>query len=335
MSLCSCALLRAHLPLYKPPGDQLVTLHSASSPAPSPPAPHVCLCTPVNPSSPAPSPQSPHYLTPKQTATRYPLVGQGLGFGMASEKPAPNPAYAHLRPRYLEPRPPREDPDEPPHRSSHSMPSLHKQPWLAPGKHLVVDVSVPPPEVDTPAGAPPSATLTSSYRRAENTNRSSSKGPVAGGAKAAATAKKPGAGGKATGKSGAGKGKGKGKVKVGSGSENDDSEEEEDAGDRQVLAVIGGVRLMSMMKRGEAAEEFRRQVRAAAGMREGRGWGRGRGRRSGLGKGHGRRAANMPLLGRPDNDCHGGVQWLARRGVLSITGTASQLCMHNRARGRP
>lgn len=229
---------------------------------------------------------------------------------MATEKPAPNPAYAHLRPRYLEPRPTREDPDDAPHRSSHSMPSLHKQPWLAPGKHLVVDVSVPPPEVDTPAGAPPSATLTSSYRRAENANRSSSKAPGVGGAKAAAaTAKGPGAGGKgAAGRNGEGKGKGKGKgkVKVESGSEeNDDSEEEEGAGDRQVLAVIGGVRLMSMMKRGEAAEEFRRQV--GRGGEGGCGWGKERLWKAKGKRGWGQardvceRAASMQMLSRDLN----------------------------------
>lgn len=44
----------------------------------------------------------------------------------------------------------------------------------------------------------------------------------------------------------------------GSGSDNDDDTPE---GDREVLAVIGGVRLMSMVRRGEMAAEIHRQVR--------------------------------------------------------------------------
>ncbi len=46
----------------------------------------------------------------------------------------------------------------------------------------------------------------------------------------------------------------------GSGSDNDDDDGPVD-GDREVLAVIGGVRLMSIVRRGEMAEEIHRQVR--------------------------------------------------------------------------
>ncbi|KAG2432707.1 hypothetical protein HYH02_006690 [Chlamydomonas schloesseri] len=181
---------------------------------------------------------------------RYPIVGQGWSF--KPEKVAVNPAYKDVRPKYLEAKPP----PEPDNATTH-LPDIgtHGKPWLTPGKHLLTDSSTPAPKV-TSSGRPSHLPAASS--------------PSGVGASPGSTLKRTGGGGKAWGGGTGGKaGKPRRRPLVKqesySGSDNDDDDGPVD-GDPEVLAVIGGVRLMSMVRRGEMAEEIHRQAQENAEM---------------------------------------------------------------------
>ncbi|KXZ45506.1 hypothetical protein GPECTOR_54g248 [Gonium pectorale] len=172
------------------------------------------------------APRDPSTYSPE----RYPLVGQG--WFLPQEKFPPNPAYANVRAKYMEAKRPQSDTEGD---TKRELPDIHTKPWLNPGKHLLTDSSAQPPKVSGTAGArpaygfSPSATAQSAHSTARPNK----------GTQRAAKGKAKGKGGKAADKSF-------------SGSE-DGSEPE---GDAEELAVIRGVRLVSMTKRNGLADEL-------------------------------------------------------------------------------
>ncbi|GIL68601.1 hypothetical protein Vafri_21854 [Volvox africanus] len=188
---------------------------------------------------------------------RYPIVG--MGWFMPPEKFPPNPAYAGVKAKYLEARPPRSDDD--PVRTPH-MPDIHSKPWLTPGKHLVTDSSAPPPKMTGTAGARPPYSFS----------------PSATGTSVATGTLRSNKGTARNGRSGAGGGgKGKGRKKLGSNSSSRNSRSGGESGsesggevdgDREVLAVIGGVRLMSIIRRNDMQDEARLEAEEDAQMAE-------------------------------------------------------------------
>ncbi|GLI71538.1 hypothetical protein VaNZ11_016770 [Volvox africanus] len=188
---------------------------------------------------------------------RYPIVG--MGWFMPPEKFPPNPAYAGVKAKYLEARPPRSDDEAV--RTPH-MPDIHSKPWLTPGKHLVTDSSAPPPKMTGTAGARPPYSFS----------------PSATGTSVATGTLRSNKGTARSGRSGArGGGKGNGRKKLGSNSSSRNSGSGRESGsesggevdgDREVLAVIGGVRLMSIIRRNDMEDEARLEAEEDAQMAE-------------------------------------------------------------------
>ncbi|EFJ41368.1 hypothetical protein VOLCADRAFT_98681 [Volvox carteri f. nagariensis] len=187
---------------------------------------------------------------------RYPIVG--MGWFLPPEKIPPNPAYMGIKAKYMEARPQRNDDDGA--KTSH-IPDIHLKPWLTAGKHLVTDSSTPPPKMTGTAGARPpysfSPSATGTSVAGPGTSRSS-KGTARRGRGAARGGGGGGGGGKRNGRRSRGS-----SIAGESDSEAEDSEVE---GEREVLAVIGGVRLMSMTKRHDMQDEARLEAEEDAQM---------------------------------------------------------------------
>ncbi|GLC52541.1 hypothetical protein PLESTB_000641000 [Pleodorina starrii] len=198
------------------------------------------------------APRNPAIYSPE----RYPLVGQG--WFMPPEKFPPNPVYAGVKAKYLESRPPRVSTGE--DEAAKNLPDIHTKPWLTPGKHLVTDSSSPPPKMTGTAGARPSYAFSPTATGTSVAGTGTQRSNKGGGGGTGRRGRSPVKGRKKRGASRSGS---SGRSGSGSGSE---SGEEGVEGDREVLAVIRGVRLMSIVKRQNMEDEARLEAEEDAEM---------------------------------------------------------------------